>query len=187
MSAYNQCTAVSEEARQQEWLEVSSGISLALQGEEELPDDVVPYDSTLDNTENEQKLDALGRIQAALKARETAKAVALLRAGQELWPGQSMFGSQEEETEFQALKEIFFANFAGFVDIVPPCSSSVADLFGSSYNLEFSFVVKDCRRDPLMVPDQTKLTNGVNWLHPTRKKALSNGCCDAVDQFKQST
>nr|XP_037279767.1 LOW QUALITY PROTEIN: protein timeless homolog [Rhipicephalus microplus] len=111
----NASTAVSEEARQQEWLEVSSGISLALQGEEELPDDVVPYDSTLDNTENEQKLDALGRIQAALKARETAKAVALLRAGQELWPGQSMFGSQEEETEFQALKEIFFANFAGLV------------------------------------------------------------------------
>ncbi|XP_049272285.1 protein timeless homolog isoform X1 [Rhipicephalus sanguineus] len=105
--------AVSEEVRQQEWLEVSSGISLALQGEEELPDDVVPYDSTLDNTENEQKLDALSRIHAALKARETAKAVALLRAGQELWPGQDMFGSQEEGTEFQALKEIFFANMAG--------------------------------------------------------------------------
>ncbi|KAH7946187.1 hypothetical protein HPB49_021226 [Dermacentor silvarum] len=106
-------SAVSEEVRQQEWLEVSSAISMALQGEEELPDDIVPYDSTLDNTENEQKLDALSRIHAALKARETAKAVALLRAGQELWPGQDMFGSQEDGTEFQALKEIFFANMAG--------------------------------------------------------------------------
>ncbi|KAH6930842.1 hypothetical protein HPB50_019728 [Hyalomma asiaticum] len=108
-------TTVSEEERQQEWLEVSSGISMALQGEEELPDDIVPYDSTLDNTENEQKLDALCRIHAALKAKETAKAVALLRAGQELWPGQDMFGSQEEGTEFQALKEIFFTNMAAGV------------------------------------------------------------------------
>ncbi|XP_075549205.1 circadian regulator timeout [Dermacentor variabilis] len=111
--------AVSEEVRQQEWLEVSSEISMALQGEEELPDDIVPYDSTLDNTENEQKLDAVSRIHAALKARETAKAVALLRAGQELWPDQDMFGSQEDGTEFQALKEIFFANMAGVTPEAP--------------------------------------------------------------------
>ncbi|KAH9369216.1 hypothetical protein HPB48_016931 [Haemaphysalis longicornis] len=58
-------------------------------------------------------LDALSRIQAALRAQEAARAVALLRAAQELWPGQSMFGSQEDGTEFEALKDIFFSENKG--------------------------------------------------------------------------
>ncbi|KAK8773900.1 hypothetical protein V5799_011567 [Amblyomma americanum] len=109
----SQGNAVSEEVLQQHWLEVSCGIAVAIQGEEELPSDVVPYDSTLDNTEDEQKLDAVSRIRTALWARETAKAVSLLRAAQEVWPGHDMFGCQEDETEFQALKDIFFADMKG--------------------------------------------------------------------------
>lgn len=43
------------EEQQQLWLSVACSLSSALQGEEELPVDIVPYDSTLDNTEEEKK------------------------------------------------------------------------------------------------------------------------------------
>lgn len=112
--------AVDKETQQQQWLEVSAAVSVVIEAEEELPDDVVPYDSTLDNTEEDKKLDAVSRIQAALKTQEAARAVALLRAAQELWPGQSMFGSPEDGTEFEALKDIFFSETKGLAPGIPP-------------------------------------------------------------------
>ncbi|XP_077562268.1 circadian regulator timeout [Haemaphysalis longicornis] len=118
-----QGAVVDKETQQQQWLEVSAAISVVIEAQEELPDDVVPYDSTLDNTEEEQKLDALSRIQAALRAQEAARAVALLRAAQELWPGQSMFGSQEDGTEFEALKDIFFSENKGLTPGIPPAEN----------------------------------------------------------------
>ncbi|KAG0428415.1 hypothetical protein HPB47_024597, partial [Ixodes persulcatus] len=105
-----------QEDQEKLWLEVASGLSLALRGEEELPGDVVPYDSTLDNTEEEKKLDALSRIQTALKANLPARAVALLRASREVWPDQDMFGAEDSDNvpeggpEFRALREIFCAD-----------------------------------------------------------------------------
>lgn len=87
-------------------------------------------------------------------------------------------------------REAFFFRQSRMQDSSTSCLLAAALLPISSAAAiiaSFSFAVKDCRRDPLMVPHQTKLTNGANWPHLTLRQTLSNRCCDAVDQIKQST
>ncbi|THK33002.1 protein timeless homolog [Diachasma alloeum] len=73
---------------------------------------VVPFDATLDTPIEEQKADAMKRIQKLLRRKEFEEAIGLLRSAREIWPENDFFGAPEMpvEEEFLALREIFHAD-----------------------------------------------------------------------------
>ncbi|KAL6268795.1 hypothetical protein P5V15_001919, partial [Pogonomyrmex californicus] len=73
---------------------------------------VVPFDATLDTPIDDQKADAMKRIQKLMRQRNLEQALGLLRAAREIWPENDCFGKADmlPEEEFLALREIFFAD-----------------------------------------------------------------------------
>ncbi|XP_071645976.1 protein timeless homolog [Temnothorax longispinosus] len=79
---------------------------------------VVPFDATLDTPIDDQKTDAMKKIQKLMRQRNLEQAVGLLRAAREIWPENDCFGKVDilPEEEFLALREIFFADLGVIED-----------------------------------------------------------------------
>ena len=92
---------------------ISSQLSALLQGrgDVELPTDIIPFDAASDESLEEQKVTCMRNIQRALREKEPARAVALMRAAREVWPDGDNFGESgaEPEAEFMALREVLLA------------------------------------------------------------------------------
>ncbi|XP_035244175.1 protein timeless homolog [Anguilla anguilla] len=76
-----------------------------------LTEGAVPFDAASDTPMEEQRTEAMVRVQDALLARLGPEALGLLRAAREVWPEGDVFGSTdvEPEEELQLLKQILFA------------------------------------------------------------------------------
>ncbi|XP_012222325.1 protein timeless homolog isoform X1 [Linepithema humile] len=74
--------------------------------------EMIPFDATLDTSIDDQKTDAMKRIQKFMRRKNLEQAVGLLRAAREIWPENDCFGRADisPEEEFLALREIFFAD-----------------------------------------------------------------------------
>uniref|UniRef100_A0A3Q2C843 Timeless circadian clock n=1 Tax=Cyprinodon variegatus TaxID=28743 RepID=A0A3Q2C843_CYPVA len=77
-----------------------------------LTESIVPFDAASETPLEEQRTEAMIRVQDALLARLGPEALALLRAAREVWPDGDVFGSSdvEPEEELELLKQIFHAN-----------------------------------------------------------------------------
>ncbi|XP_032405525.1 protein timeless homolog [Xiphophorus hellerii] len=77
-----------------------------------LTESIVPFDAASETPLEEQRTEAMVRVQDALLARLGPEALALLRAAREVWPDGDVFGSSdvEPEEELDLLKQIFQAN-----------------------------------------------------------------------------
>ncbi|XP_029159250.1 protein timeless homolog [Nylanderia fulva] len=82
--------------------------------------EMIPFDATLDTPIDDQKSDAMKKIQKLMRQRNLDKAVGLLRAAREIWTENDCFGRADipPEEEFLALREIFFADLG--VEEDPP-------------------------------------------------------------------
>ncbi|KAI6062328.1 Protein timeless-like protein isoform X1 [Aix galericulata] len=93
------------------WAGLAPQLQACLQGEVPLPEDVVPFDAASETPVEEQRAEALLRIQGCLRDSQAPKALRLLRCAREVWPEGDVFGPSgvgpSEET--QLLREIFFA------------------------------------------------------------------------------
>ncbi|XP_061076992.1 protein timeless homolog isoform X1 [Conger conger] len=101
------------ELLEETWQAVSQELSTAgFQLSESVMEGVVPFDATSDTPLEEQRTEAMVRLQDALLARLGPEALGLLRAAREVWPEGDVFGSAdvEPEEELQLLKQILFAN-----------------------------------------------------------------------------
>ncbi|KAM8916833.1 protein timeless homolog isoform 2-T5 [Spinachia spinachia] len=86
----------------------TSGFQLS----ESLTENCVPFDAASETPFEEQKTEAMVRVQDALLGRLAPEALALLRAAREVWPEGDVFGSAdvEPEEELELLKQILHAN-----------------------------------------------------------------------------
>ncbi|XP_049444024.1 protein timeless homolog [Epinephelus fuscoguttatus] len=86
----------------------ASGFQLS----ESLSESIVPFDATSETPLEEQRTEAMVRVQDALLARLGPEALGLLRAAREVWPEGDVFGSAdvEPEEELELLKQILHAN-----------------------------------------------------------------------------
>ncbi|KAM9361460.1 protein timeless homolog [Symphorus nematophorus] len=86
----------------------ASGFQLS----ESLTESIVPFDATSEIPLEEQRTEAMVRVQDALLARVGPEALGLLRAAREVWPEGDVFGSAdvEPEEELELLKQILNAN-----------------------------------------------------------------------------
>ncbi|XP_052803681.1 protein timeless homolog isoform X2 [Mya arenaria] len=91
------------------WDEVSGELSAIFQGRADVPTDVTPFDAASEVDVDQQRADAMIRIQDAIRNKQAGEAVALLRAAREVWPERNEFGSADisPEDEFMAVREIF--------------------------------------------------------------------------------
>ncbi|XP_075381523.1 protein timeless homolog isoform X3 [Mycteria americana] len=84
---------------------------LVVQGEVPLPEDAVPFDAASETPVEEQRAEALLRIQGCLRDARAPQALRLLRSARDVWPEGDVFGPPDagppEET--QLLREILFA------------------------------------------------------------------------------
>ncbi|XP_048512372.1 protein timeless homolog isoform X2 [Athalia rosae] len=95
---------------EERWDEASHQLSAVLQSST-IPE-ITPFDATLDTPIDDQKADAMKRVQRFLRKNQFDEAVGLLRAAREVWPENDSFGSAgiTEEEEFMSLREIYFAD-----------------------------------------------------------------------------
>uniref|UniRef100_A0A672FI31 Timeless circadian clock n=1 Tax=Salarias fasciatus TaxID=181472 RepID=A0A672FI31_SALFA len=77
-----------------------------------LMESIVPFDATSETPLEDQRTEAMVRVQDALLARLGPEALGLLRAAREVWPEGDVFGSAdvEPEEELELLKQILNAN-----------------------------------------------------------------------------
>uniref|UniRef100_A0A8C3HL96 Timeless circadian regulator n=1 Tax=Chrysemys picta bellii TaxID=8478 RepID=A0A8C3HL96_CHRPI len=76
-----------------------------------LPEDVVPFDAASETPVEEQRAEAMVRIQDSLLGRRAPAALTLLRSAREVWPEQDVFGSPQAalDEEIELLRQILFA------------------------------------------------------------------------------
>ncbi|KAL6437558.1 hypothetical protein ACFW04_004180 [Cataglyphis niger] len=81
--------------------------------------EMIPFDATLDTPIDDQKSDAMKKIQNLMRQRNLEQALGLLRAAREIWPENDCFGRADmpPEEEFLALREIFFADLGAIIVI----------------------------------------------------------------------
>uniref|UniRef100_A0A6Q2YDH2 Timeless circadian clock n=1 Tax=Esox lucius TaxID=8010 RepID=A0A6Q2YDH2_ESOLU len=79
---------------------------------EALTEGAVPFDAASETPLEEQRTEAMVRVQDSLLNRLGPEALGLLRAAREVWPEGDVFGSAdvEPEEELELLKQILFAN-----------------------------------------------------------------------------
>ncbi|KAJ8036132.1 Protein timeless-like [Holothuria leucospilota] len=105
--------AASREAELNEsWDNIAGDLSAMLQGREDIPENVVPFDAASEQPVEEQRADTMVRIQHCLHNGQAGDGIALLRAAREVWPDGDIFGAADiaPEDEFMALREIHFTN-----------------------------------------------------------------------------
>ncbi|KAF1391509.1 hypothetical protein PFLUV_G00042870 [Perca fluviatilis] len=103
----------SPEALAETWKVVEEELKASgFQLSESLTESIVPFDATSDTPLEEQRTDAMVRVQDALLIRLGPEALGLLRAAREVWPEGDVFGSAdvEPEEELELLKQILHAN-----------------------------------------------------------------------------
>ncbi|MBV95747.1 Protein timeless, partial [Eschrichtius robustus] len=85
--------------------------NLMVQDPELSLDSMVPFDAASEVPVEEQRAEAMVRIQDCLLAGQAPQALTLLRSAREVWPEGDVFGSQNisPEEEIQLLKQIFWA------------------------------------------------------------------------------
>ncbi|XP_066471132.1 protein timeless homolog [Tiliqua scincoides] len=93
------------------WPRLAEQISKCTQGSEPLPEDVVPFDAASEVPLEEQRAEAMVRIQDSLLAGQVPEALSLLRSAREVWPEGDVFGSPtlDPDEEMELLRQIFFA------------------------------------------------------------------------------
>ncbi|XP_071489964.1 protein timeless homolog [Diadema antillarum] len=91
---------------------LASELSAMLQEREDIPENVSPFDAASEVPMEEQRTEAMVKIQQSLRAGRAGEALALFRASREVWPEGDVFGASdiEPEDEFMALREIHFTN-----------------------------------------------------------------------------
>lgn len=92
------------------WDDVGPELSAVMQSNQ-IPV-VIPFDATLDTPIDEQKSDAMKKIQIFLHRKQLEESIGLFRSARDVWPENDCFGSANMpvEEEFLALREIFFAD-----------------------------------------------------------------------------
>ncbi|XP_061471174.1 protein timeless homolog isoform X2 [Rhineura floridana] len=94
------------------WPGLAEHIAKCIKGSKPLLEDVVPFDAASEIPLEEQRAEAMIRIQDSLLAGQAHEALSLLRSAREVWPEGDIFGSSslgpDEETEL--LRQIFFTN-----------------------------------------------------------------------------
>ncbi|XP_068171410.1 protein timeless homolog isoform X2 [Antennarius striatus] len=103
----------SPEALAETWKIVEEELkATGFQLSESLTASIVPFDATSETPLEEQRTEAMVRVQDALLARLGPEALGLLRAAREVWPEGDVFGSVdvEPEEELELLKQILNAN-----------------------------------------------------------------------------
>ncbi|XP_060898705.1 protein timeless homolog [Labrus mixtus] len=106
-------TETSPEALEETWKIVEEELKAAsYQLSGLLTESIVPFDATSETPLEEQRTEAMVRVQDALLARLGPEALGLLRAAREVWPEGDVFGSVdvEPEEELELLKQILHAN-----------------------------------------------------------------------------
>uniref|UniRef100_A0A671Y9P5 Timeless circadian clock n=1 Tax=Sparus aurata TaxID=8175 RepID=A0A671Y9P5_SPAAU len=101
------------EALEETWKIVEEELKASgFQLSETLTESIVPFDATSETPLEEQRTEAMVRVQDALLARLGPEALGLLRAAREVWPEGDVFGSAdvEPEEELELLKQILKAN-----------------------------------------------------------------------------
>ncbi|KOX75011.1 Protein timeless like protein [Melipona quadrifasciata] len=98
---------------EERWDEISPQLSIVMQ--EGMIPQVVPFDAASIVPIDDQKVDAMKKVQKLLRSKDLEQAIGLIRAAREVWPENDSFGSANitAEEEFLALREIFFADLGG--------------------------------------------------------------------------
>ncbi|XP_058678064.1 protein timeless homolog [Ammospiza caudacuta] len=101
----------SAEELEQLWEGLAPKVQACLEGEVPLPEDVVPFDATSETPVEEQRAEALLRIQECLRDSRVPQALQLLRSAREVWPEGDVFGSADvgPDEETRLLREILVA------------------------------------------------------------------------------
>lgn len=102
----------SSEELEEIWISLSEKIKSCAMGSESLPDEIVPFDAASEIPVEEQRTEALVRIQNGLLSGQAGEALVLVRSAREVWPEGDVFGSPESgpEEEVELLKQILFAD-----------------------------------------------------------------------------
>ncbi|KAM6325892.1 protein timeless homolog isoform 3-T4 [Alca torda] len=101
----------SAEELEELWAGLAPQLQACLQGEVPLPEDVVPFDAASETPVEEQRAEALLRIQGCLRDARVPQALRLLRSARDVWPEGDVFGPPDAGTpeETRLLREILFA------------------------------------------------------------------------------
>ncbi|KAM4044613.1 protein timeless homolog isoform 1-T4 [Anomaloglossus baeobatrachus] len=102
----------SSEELEEIWQSLSEKLKTCAMGSESLPDEIVPFDAASEIPVEEQRTEALVRIQNGLQSGQVGESLVLLRSAREVWPEGNVFGSPESapEEEVELLKQILFAD-----------------------------------------------------------------------------
>uniref|UniRef100_UPI0037E7CBCE protein timeless homolog isoform X1 n=1 Tax=Semicossyphus pulcher TaxID=241346 RepID=UPI0037E7CBCE len=103
----------SPEALEETWKIVEEDLkAIGFQLSESITESIVPFDATSETPLEEQRTEAVVRVQDALLARLGPEALGLLRAAREVWPEGDVFGSAdvEPDEELELLKQILHAD-----------------------------------------------------------------------------
>ncbi|XP_032068262.1 protein timeless homolog [Thamnophis elegans] len=94
------------------WPKLMEQIDKCIKDFESPPDDVIPFDAASEVPLEEQRAEAMTRIQDSLLTGQAPEALSLLRSAREVWPEGDVFGSSTVDPieEMELLKQIFFAN-----------------------------------------------------------------------------
>ncbi|XP_014609708.1 PREDICTED: protein timeless homolog isoform X1 [Polistes canadensis] len=115
------------------WDDLAPELSVVMQGVT-IPE-MIPFDATLDIPVDDQKSDAMKKIQKLLRMRFYENAVGLFRACREVWPENDSFGRADipPEEEFLALREIFFADLGVVEDDLPTQQANQENNFEDNF------------------------------------------------------
>uniref|UniRef100_A0A8C3VYZ2 Timeless circadian regulator n=1 Tax=Catagonus wagneri TaxID=51154 RepID=A0A8C3VYZ2_9CETA len=93
------------------WPSLAEQLQSCAQDPELSLDSVVPFDAASEVPVEEQRAEAMVRIQDCLLAGQAPQALTLLRSAREVWPEGDVFGSQDisPEEEIELLKQILWA------------------------------------------------------------------------------
>lgn len=93
------------------WPSLAEQLQSCAQDPELSLDSMVPFDAASEVPVEEQRAEAMVRIQDCLLAGQAPQALTLLRSAREVWPEGDVFGSQDisQEEEIQLLKQILWA------------------------------------------------------------------------------
>ncbi|KAM8866975.1 protein timeless homolog isoform 2-T2 [Synchiropus picturatus] len=102
----------SPEALEEIWMAVSEELKMTgFKLSESLSESIVPFDAASEIPLEDQRTEAMVRMQDVLLTKQGPEALALLRAARDVWPEGDVFGSSdvEPEEELELLKQILHA------------------------------------------------------------------------------
>ncbi|XP_037944705.1 protein timeless homolog [Teleopsis dalmanni] len=100
-----------EDELENNWAKISISLGFSLSNELTIPEEEqpIPFDATSEKSIDDQKEDCMIRINKLLREEKLEHAIALMRAGREVWPENDVFGSisAAPEDELLLLREIY--------------------------------------------------------------------------------